>query len=222
MPEEKMSQYYDERAPEYEQIYFRDVPERRAEIDEEIERFGSYCTGKDVVELACGTGYWTQAACTTAMSVIASDLSMAMILEARKKAFDPIQPNFVRADLNHLPFQSGQFDLVALGFWFSHHPRQDYDGLFDKITPLLKPDGRIWMIDNNPPAEGDKNDSVGSDEFGNNFKARWLDSGEKFVILKNYFGRDQLESIFSKRFKIEKLVYGCYYWSVVLGQKSSD
>lgn len=219
MTEEKMSEYYEARASEYEQIYYREVPERRREIDEEVERFAGLCADCDLVELACGTGYWTQTACQTAKSVLASDLSMSMIVEAQKKGYSPTVPNFIRADLNRLPFRSGQFDLVALGFWFSHHPKQDYDGLFDKIIPLLRPEGKIWMIDNNPPAEGDRNDSVGRDEFGNNYKTRWLDSGEKFVILKNYFKCEELQAIFSERFKIESLIYGRYYWSVVLSSE---
>lgn len=37
-----MSRYYNSRAPEYEQIYFRDVPDRRREIDIEAARLEAW------------------------------------------------------------------------------------------------------------------------------------------------------------------------------------
>ena len=119
-------------------------------------------------------------------------------------------------DLYDGPLESDNFDLVALGFWFSHHPRQDFDQLFDVLIRGVKRNGLIWIIDNNPPAEGSTNTSVRVDEHGNNYKRRKLDNGREFVILKNYFSRQELEAVFSKRFVVRSLVYGLYYWSAVL------
>ncbi len=218
--EEKKSitDYYNERAPEYEQIYFREVPDRRREIDEEADRMRQLSKDKTVLELACGTGYWTQIASESAKSILASDISPEMIAEARKKNFRcPVE--FVLADLYLLPFPEHSFDLVNLGFWFSHEPKQGYRGLFESLSARLKPGGLIWMIDNNPPAEGSNVDSVGTDDNGNNLKKRLLSNGKEFVIIKNYFSADQLRSIFSEQFTIERLTFGSYYWSTVLAPK---
>jgi ubiquinone/menaquinone biosynthesis C-methylase UbiE len=210
--------YYQQRAPEYEQIYYRDIPIKRRELNEEGQRLRQLAAGKSVLDLACGTGYWTQTISRTARTVVASDISAEMILEARLKKYS-CPTHFVRADLYGLPFAAGSFDLISLGFWFSHEPRQNYQAFFDIIRPLLRPDGNIWMIDNNPPAEGPKYRSVGTDEHGNNYRQRYLNSGKEFIILKNYFSERRLRDILQPHFAINSLVFGKCYWSVVLGGK---
>jgi SAM-dependent methyltransferase len=149
---------------------------------------------------------------------MAFDLSGEMLAVARKKDYScPV--HFASADLYSMSIEKGAYDIVALGFWFSHHPRQDFDRLFDVLAKGLKPGGFIWMIDNNPPAEGPQIDSVRVDENGNNYKKRYLDNGREFVILKNYFSRNDLQMIFETRFIIKSLIYGHYYWSTVLSPK---
>lgn len=216
MPTESdMPEYYDRRAPEYEQIYYRDIPPRRLEIDREAQRLTDIVRDRNVLDLACGTGYWTEIMSQSAAHITASDLSTGMIDQARKKQFQS-EVDFVRADLYHPPFQDKSFDVLTLGFWLSHHPKPNYQRLFKPLMSLVKPEGVIWMIDNNPPAEGSHQDSIGSDEAGNNYKTRLLENGDKFVILKNYFSEDDLVSIFSPSFEIAQMIFGEYYWSVQL------
>ncbi len=215
MQDDEMKRYYGARAPAYEQIYYRDIPERRRELDEEASRLAELVKSKSVLELACGTGYWTQVMSRTAASITASDLSSEMLTEAKKKTFG-IPVDFVQADMFAQAFPAGQFDITALGFWFSHQPRQEFDRLFEVLTAPLKKGGLIWMIDNNPPAEGPTMESAGQDDYGNNYKKRFLDSGEQFTILKNYFSRSDLETVLGSRFSVKSLIHNKYYWSVVL------
>ena len=211
----ELLKYYRNRAPEYEQIYYRDAPQRQAELAAEGDRLQQLTTGKTVLDLACGTGYWLQRMSQTAAGIVAADISPEMIREARRKSYGcPV--DFVRADLNQVPLAGRGFDVVALGFWFSHHPLQDYDRLFDIIEELSAPHGVIWMIDNNPPAEGLSHNSVGTDAHGNNLIKRRLDSGPEYLIIKNYFDEPQLRTVFAERFRIERLTYGVCYWSVVV------
>lgn len=219
MSNDEMRQYYRDRAPEYEQIYYRDVPERQRELKEEADRLERLAEGKRVLELACGTGFWTQVMSRTASEIVALDVSREMIAEARKKNLSD-SVRFMVSDLYDSPPESETFDIVALGFWFSHHPRQDFDQLFDVLNRGVKRNGLIWIIDNNPPAEGSINTSVRVDEHGNNYKRRKLDNGREFVILKNYFSRQELETLFGERFVVKNLVYGLYYWSAVLAPRN--
>jgi ubiquinone/menaquinone biosynthesis C-methylase UbiE len=213
--------YYRARAAEYEQIYYREVPERRQEIAEHFDRVQQLATGKFVLELACGTGYWTQAAARSAREVVASDIADEMIKEARAKEFEN-RVQFVKSDLYQLPFQKSSFDLIIIGFWFSHEPKQNYQRFFEIILEPLKPKGLIWLIDNNPPAEGPRSDSTATDKFGNNFKRRELSNGEEFSIIKNYFTEKELTEIFSKAFEINELIHRRYYWTALLSRKQVE
>ncbi len=221
MRDKKTENYYSKRAPEYEQIYFRDMPDRRKEIADEVDYIKELCAGKNVLDIACGSGYWTERISETASSIVACDISDEMLEIAKNKQYYcPV--DFVRANLNQLPFESNSFDIVTLCFWFSHHPKQDYNNLFKNITDPIKPESPVkancplWLIDNNPPAEGSVNQTHHIDDHGNNFKKRFLDNKKEFIILKNYFEKDELMNIFSPYFEIKRLVYGKYYWSVML------
>jgi SAM-dependent methyltransferase len=211
----ELLKYYGARAPEYEQIYYRDAPQRQMELAADAERLQRLVKDRSVLDLACGTGYWLEKMSATAHHITASDISSEMIDQARQKEFGcPV--DFVRADMNNLPLGLDTFDLITLGFWFSHHPRQHYGALYSILRSYMKDSGSIWMIDNNPPAEGLSQNSCGTDESGNNLIKRRLDSGEEYTIIKNYFDRDQLVALLSTEFKIERLTYGIFYWSVVL------
>jgi len=215
MSDSKTVNYYRDRAAEYEQIYYRHQPERRREIDDEADRLKSHVADRDVLEMACGTGYWSWIMARTARRITAIDIWMEMLDEARKKNFrSPV--DFIRGDMENLPVRDNAFDFIAVGFWFSHHPRQFYDQFFETLKRPLKKDGLVWMIDNNPPAEGRFKESARVDSHGNNFKKRYLDDGREYVILKNYFEKDELQMIFNPVFKIKKLVYKEFYWSILM------
>ena len=59
MRKESLNEYYEKRAPFYEQIYYRDHEGRQNELAEERERLTELARGRSVLELAFGTGYWT-------------------------------------------------------------------------------------------------------------------------------------------------------------------
>ncbi|MCK4606200.1 MAG: class I SAM-dependent methyltransferase [candidate division Zixibacteria bacterium] len=218
MVDRELIRYYRARAAEYEQIYYRDKPGRRAELEAEGKRLEQLVTERTVLDIPCGTGYWLQRMSRTADHVVGADIAMEMIEQARDKTVSgPV--DFVLSDLYSPAFAADSFDVIALGFWFSHHPHQSYNRLFDMITYPLRSSGLVWMIDNNPPAERPVFQSAGQDKHSNHYVRRYLEDDTEFTILKNYFTRDQLEAVFSPRFRIERLTCGRNYWSVVLAPK---
>ena len=70
MKDKKTVEYYNARAPEYEQIYYRDDPQRRKEIDDESKFIKNLAAGKTVLDLCCGSGYWTHQLSQTADLVV--------------------------------------------------------------------------------------------------------------------------------------------------------
>ncbi|MEW5993988.1 MAG: class I SAM-dependent methyltransferase [Candidatus Zixiibacteriota bacterium] len=215
MADSNLAAYYRARAPEYEQVYYRDNPDRRRELADEARLLRDIVRGKEVLDLACGSGYWAEVMSETARLIVGVDLAREMLSEAcRKRYRSPVQ--FVVGDLYRPPVKPEAFDIITLGFWFSHEPKQAYDRFLNQLRRLSRPGGQIWMIDNNLPAEGADREIVRTDEFGNTYKRRRLNNGQQYVILKNYFSEDQLREIFGGCFTINRVIYGQYYWSLLL------
>jgi len=53
-----MKEYYKERAPVYDRVYA--YPERQDDLRELEEYIPAQFDGREVIEIAAGTGYWTQ------------------------------------------------------------------------------------------------------------------------------------------------------------------
>ena len=96
--------YYRARAAEYEQIYYRDDRARRREIDDDVERLVQLSRGKVVLDVACGSGFWTKHMSKNAALIVAVDISREMIAEARKKRYT-CDVHLLQADLYRLPYQ---------------------------------------------------------------------------------------------------------------------
>jgi predicted methyltransferase len=59
--------YYNERAKEYEKVYLN--PDEQEDLLTATRFFQEIFSHKAVVEIACGTGYWTEQISKTATSV---------------------------------------------------------------------------------------------------------------------------------------------------------
>ena len=58
LSDSKMKTYYRERAPVYDRVYT--YPERQKDLRFLEDYIAKQFTGLDVLEIAAGTGYWTQ------------------------------------------------------------------------------------------------------------------------------------------------------------------
>lgn len=80
-----IAQYYATLAPAYDQTagYLDPVAERmRAPVKARLQKL---LADRDVLEIACGSGYWTEAICKAAHSIMATDLQAEMIALARAR-----------------------------------------------------------------------------------------------------------------------------------------
>ena len=81
LEEVNLRRYYDQRAPEYEQIYLPRDEQHGRELGELSRELRDAVRGRRVLEVACGTGYWTTCAAGVALRVTATDASLAMLAE---------------------------------------------------------------------------------------------------------------------------------------------
>lgn len=80
-----LTEYYAKRAAEYEAIYAK--PERQADLEAVATFLKEIFNGKDVLEIACGTGFWTEKIARTARSVWATDINESVLEIARNKNY---------------------------------------------------------------------------------------------------------------------------------------
>ena len=84
-PDAQLVGYYAKRANEYERIYQK--PERQSDLAALNRLLTEIISGHEVLEIACGTGYWTQVISRAATSVTATDINEEVLQIARTKNY---------------------------------------------------------------------------------------------------------------------------------------
>src|ERR1700747_3357850 len=114
----QLEKYYDRRAAEYEKIY--DKPERQHELEWLRRRIPELLRDRTVLEVACGTGYWTQFIARTARRVQACDINESVLEIAAEKPVPKDRVHFFKADAVSLDGVPSGCDAAFAGFWWSH------------------------------------------------------------------------------------------------------
>lgn len=183
MDEPDILEYYSRRVDEYEAVYRK--PERQPHLASLEERVAETMAGHDVLEVACGTGYWTAVMATTADSVLATDASDEVLATARSKSYPLDDLAFVQADAYSLAAVDGAFSAGFAGFWWSHVPAGDLDTFLETFHAKLDDGARVCFVDNRF-VEGSNTPISGEDEAGNTYQMRTLSDGSEHTVLKNF------------------------------------
>jgi len=201
-------EYYHKRASSYDNLYHRG--ERIEALDEVAEIFQKIFIGKEVLEIGCGTGYWTQRIAETAKKIFAIDINEAMLDIAKARLYPKDNVIFSHADFYHLT-RERKFESLFAGFIWSHIPLQELDSFIELMQSYVASGSEIVFVDNNF-VEGSSTTIAHTDEFGNTYQERKLEDGETFKIIKNFpqekFIREKL------RGKVRSLnfIKLKYYW----------
>jgi len=184
--------YYARRAAEYESIYAK--PERQADLAELRDRLRDIFANRDVLELACGTGFWTESISERARSVLATDSNEEMLQVAQAKDWQGRSVTFGTADAFAPESISGQFDAAFVGFFWSHIEREDVTAFLDRLNRRLPSAALVAFIDNRFVA-GRSTPISRTDEAGNTYQVRTLADGSLHEIVKNFPKEPELLAI---------------------------
>jgi SAM-dependent methyltransferase len=184
-----MITYYRQRAGEYERIYAK--PERQGDLARLRAIVEAAFSGHHVLELSCGTGYWTEAIASEAMSVVACDVSLEMLEIARSKDWGSARVEFVEADSYALPDFGWRHSAAFAGFWWSHIPRRRIEGFLAGLHARLKRGAKVMFIDNRY-VEGSSTPISRVDKDGDCFQQRRLENGSIHEVLKNFPSKEEL------------------------------
>jgi protein-L-isoaspartate O-methyltransferase len=182
-----MSEYYRERAAEYDAIYAK--PERQTDLARLHSLLPELVRDRTVLEIAAGTGYWTTTLSTTAESVLATDLNDEPLEIARSRSYGGAVA-FQRADAYDLEAVAGDFDTAFAGFFWSHIPRSAVATFLRGMQKRLGSGGRLILMDNRY-VEGSSSPVTRTTADGDTFQTRTLTDGRTFEVLKNFPTREQ-------------------------------
>lgn len=208
-PEAGLVDYYRRRASEYEAIYAK--PERQADLaylEREIPR---RLRGARVLEVACGTGYWTERVARSAAKIVATDAAEEPMRIARAKSYPEDVVRFELADAYALDPRLGRFDAGLAVFWWSHVPRERTAAFLDSLHRCLDDGARVLFMDN-VYAEGSSTPVSDVDAQGNTYQMRQLADRSRVRVLKNFPTEAELRERLAPHaasFTFEALQY---YW----------
>ena len=207
-----LKQYYAARAREYESIY--EKPERQPDLRKLERLLPDMLAGRRVLELACGTGYWTQFLVRRAASVAAVDASTETLALAAAKALPPERLELRVADVYALPQELGAFDGAFAGFWWSHVPVRDQVRFLQSLDRRLSAGARVVLLDNLYVA-GNSTPISHRDGDGNSYQRRRLADGSEHMVLKNFPTESELHSAIGQYGRNFHFVRLEYYWLFV-------
>jgi SAM-dependent methyltransferase len=204
-----IGEYYQQRAPEYDEVYAK--PERQADLAELRRLLPPLVAGRRVLEIAAGTGYWTQVIAPAAASVTATDLNPETLAVAAGRDYGPARPLLVTADAYRLDAVPGEFDLVFCGFWWSHVARADTGRFLAGVAGRAEPGARLVLADNRY-VPGSNRPITRTSPAGDTFQLRKLRDGREYEVLKNFPGRDQLAADLAPWASDLRYTQLEYYW----------
>lgn len=203
-----MQAYYAHRAASYEEIYAE--PARQADLATLHARVRALFAGQRVLEIACGTGYWTADIAASASHVLATDINPEVIEIARAKKLPPERATFALADAFALDSGEDCTGCFA-GFWWSHVGRERQNDFLTGLRERLQPQAQLVLIDN-IYVEGSSTPIARTDAYGNTYQIRHLPDGERYEVLKNFPTDSTLRKRLGghlKEIRIERLTH---YW----------
>jgi demethylmenaquinone methyltransferase/2-methoxy-6-polyprenyl-1,4-benzoquinol methylase len=200
---EEMTRYYACRAGEYERVY--DIPAWQPGIAEMRRRVTTTFAARDVFEVACGTGYWTERLAAVARSVHATDLSDETLTLARARPYPRGNVTFATRDAYAFAEGPPRWDAGFAGLWLSHVDAQRMVEFLDAFHSHLVRGAVVMAFDEREDptrtARGIRVDAA----TGNRYEARRLDNGERYEIVKNFIDEPLLCEALGPR--VRRLAY---------------
>lgn len=205
----EMKDYYAARAKEYDKIYAK--PERQEDLRAIEQWLPPKFADAEVLEVAAGTGYWTQFIAPVAKRMVALDASQETFLIAKSRA-GCAGVDWVVGDAYQMPLAGQKFDAVFAGFWFSHIPLEKLPAYLSDLNGFLNPGARVIFLDN-LYVEGNSTPLSDRDAAGNTYQTRPLADGSTHKVLKNYPNELELSDLVSSFSRQFSYTTWQYYWA---------
>jgi 2-polyprenyl-3-methyl-5-hydroxy-6-metoxy-1,4-benzoquinol methylase len=169
--------YYRRRAGEYDVTAYGDVVTARARIARLVAQLRPTGT---VLEIACGTGLWTEALAGRAETVTAVDAAPEVVAIARERVRSA-NVRFEVADVFSWATPE-RYDVIFFAAWLSHVPMSLFERFWLLLRQLLAEGGRVLFIDEHIDVRAKETYLPGTDEI----VERRLRDGSRHRVVKNF------------------------------------
>ena len=180
--DQTMKRYYRERAPVYDRVYM--YPERQKDLRYLERNIPNPFAGRDVLEVAAGTGYWTRFISRKANSILATDVTVEALAQIRERGLTNNVSTRV-IDAYSLDELSGSYSGAFAGLWFSHVPVERRREWLVSLHHRLDPGAIVVFLDNST-TQCERTPLSYTDDRGNTYQDRVTDSGEQYRVMKNF------------------------------------
>ena len=196
----KMMEYYDERAPEYDEIYQGKAPGicEPEVYEKDVEAIKAMCRDfghGHLIDVGCGTGYWLPYYGRNCEEITFVDQSRRMLSECQKRIKEletDVQVRFVKGNFMKMRFFSRVYDAAVVGFFISHLQGDNEDVFWTKLKRILRPGSDVLWID------GSWSETRKKYRDKEGFQKRTLNDGRVFTIFKKYYDEKDIQEIISK------------------------
>jgi demethylmenaquinone methyltransferase/2-methoxy-6-polyprenyl-1,4-benzoquinol methylase len=192
---DEMNRYYDARAPWHDHYMSYTSNEAHEELLAPIiSVFEDMVIGANVLEIACGTGNWTQVLAKRANSVVATDISPKALAIAESKLTGYDNVSLIESDAYELANIEGTFDVAFSADWWSHIPKQSYPLFLEALLGKLRPGSTVIFIDMSM-IDYFRQEPCLIDADGNRVSLRKLPDGSEFRVIKNFPDEAELRQV---------------------------
>ena len=174
--------YYRARAGEFDLSHHEPSAELRAAIDEFAPR------GR-VLELASGTGIWTEEILRHPVDELTCIDAAPEMLEIHASRIHDVRVRRERHDLFRWDSGDDRYDAVLFAFWLSHVPPTRFAEFWASVRNALKPGGRVFFVDDDDRAEKTEEPIPDAEVPA---VLRMLEDGSSHVAIKLFHEPDEL------------------------------
>lgn len=204
-----MLDYYRRRAAYYERVYFK--PERQDDLRAMEAWLPTPFAGRRVLEVACGTGWWTPHGARDAARWLATDVNPETMDVARAKPM-PACVEFRTVDaFTFAELGAETFDAAFAGCWWSHLELERLPGWLEALHARLEPGARVVMLDNSF-VQTSSTPISRRDAHGNTYQNRMLDDGSVHEVVKNFPTPEEAFAALGPRARNPQWVGYTHYW----------
>lgn len=193
--------YYRARASEYDEWFYRigryDYGEALNrqwlnEAQQMMDALQAVGPVSDVLELACGTGIWTERLLRIGRHITALDAAPE-VLAINQEKLKSDRVTYQQADLFRWQ-PTAAYDLIFFGFWLSHVPPERLGEFLDKVSQAARPGGRLFLVDSRRAHYSSAHDHTPY-EAQSIDHVRKLNDGRAFTIYKVFYEPEALRAL---------------------------